>query len=77
LLLKRDSAMNQNPKGSAERDEPEALMSVGQVACRYGVAAKTVRNWQYQGRLPFVKLGWLVRFRPADVEALIAKGYHR
>jgi excisionase family DNA binding protein len=68
--------MSENPNRHPGTDEPEALMSVTEVANRYGVAAKTVRNWQYQGRLPFVKLGWLVRFKRSDVEALITKGYH-
>jgi excisionase family DNA binding protein len=46
-----------------------SLWTVDDVACFLGVAPKTVRKWQLNGALPFVKLGGkLVRFRPAAVQ---------
>ena len=46
-----------------------SLWTVDDVACFLGVAPKTVRKWQLNGTLPFVKLGGkLVRFSPAAVQ---------
>jgi excisionase family DNA binding protein len=46
-----------------------SLWTVDDVARFLGVAPKTVRKWQLNGALPFVKLGGkLVRFRPAAVQ---------
>lgn len=60
--------------GPADGDTPPdriegSLWTVDEVASFLGVAPKTVRKWQLNGTLPFVKLGGkLVRFRPAVVQ---------
>ena len=57
-----------DPDMSPDRIEG-SLWTVEEVACFLGVAPKTVRKWQLNGTLPFVKLGGkLVRFRPAAVQ---------
>jgi len=48
---------------------PEPLWTVGEVAAYLGVTDRTVRTWQVQQQLPHLKIGGVVRFRPADVVA--------
>lgn len=45
----------------------DGLWTTEDVARYLSVAPKTVRKWQLGGRLPFVKLGGLVRYVPEDV----------
>lgn len=48
------------------------LWTIDDVAGFLGIAPKTVRKWQLNGTLPFVKLGGkLVRFRSADIQAWV------
>lgn len=46
---------------------PEKLWTVADVADYLGVTERTVRTWQQTHRLPFLKIGGTVRFRPDDV----------
>ena len=46
---------------------PESLWSVADVAEYLGVTERTVRTWQRRHRLPYLKIGGTVRFRPMDV----------
>ncbi|MBV6507391.1 MAG: hypothetical protein JJLCMIEE_00436 [Acidimicrobiales bacterium] len=48
---------------------PERLWTVADVAEYLAVTERTVRAWQTEHRLPFLKIGGVVRFRPADVTA--------
>jgi len=50
---------------------PEPLWAIADVADYLGVAERTVRTWQYSHRLPHLKIGGTVRFRPADVVAWV------
>jgi excisionase family DNA binding protein len=58
---------------------PEPLMTAEEVANRFRVATKTIREWARDGRLPSIRLGgpWpdskLLRFRADAVEAALAK----
>ena len=56
----------------AERLAPEYLTKQ-QVAQRLNVSARTVDNLMKRGLLPYHKLGRLVRFLPADVDAHLGK----
>ncbi len=53
----------------------EALQTAVQVAKRLGVSERWVRDHatRRSPRLPVVKLGSLLRFRPEDVEQFIAR----
>ena len=61
------------------RDEPIAEVSDARelvdeirLANRLGVSRSTVQSWRYAGRGPrFIKLGRLVRYRSADVDAFL------
>ena len=48
---------------------PEKSWTVGDVAEYLGVTERTVRTWQFSRRLPHLKIGGTVRFRPDDVVA--------
>jgi excisionase family DNA binding protein len=48
---------------------PERLWTVADVAELLAVTERTVRAWQTEHRIPFLKIGGVVRFRPADVIA--------
>lgn len=47
----------------------ENLISVKTVAEMLGLAPKTVHNWVYLRKLPFVKCGQKVMFRPKSLKA--------
>jgi excisionase family DNA binding protein len=60
------------PSTGAEEGEMERAgnLSVVQAAARLGVSPYTLRFWaKYRGRLPYVKAGRRILFRPADLEA--------
>lgn len=51
------------------------LLNVEDASRLLRVAPKTIRNWQYQGRLPYVKVFGAVRFKRSDLETLIEEAY--
>ena len=57
-----------------------ALMSPEAVADEIGVSVETLAAWRSTGRvkLPFVRIGGrVVRYKPADVAALVQAGYQQ
>jgi excisionase family DNA binding protein len=59
------------PQSVASRDF-EALLTPDEAARMLNVEPVTLAAWRMQHRaLPFVKIGRLVRYRPADVRQLI------
>ena len=55
------------------RAQPSPLLSVKEAACYLKIAVWTLRHWVCQRKIPFVKLGRLVRFRQSDLDAYISK----
>ena len=56
----------------------EALLEQERVAEQLGVKAKTMEAWRSRGGGPaFVRVGRLVRYRPADVESWIRSRVRR
>ena len=49
------------------------LMGVQEVAQFIGISPNTVYLWTRQGKLPFFKLGKLLKFRIKDVEDWLEK----
>lgn len=49
------------------------LLTIDELAAELGLAKTTLREWCWQKRIPFVKLGRAVRFRRADIEAWLAE----
>jgi predicted DNA-binding transcriptional regulator AlpA len=53
------------------------LVDEASLAARLGVSRSTLQSWRYGGRGPrFIKLGRMVRYRPADIEAYLAANTH-
>ncbi len=52
--------------------ENRNLLNEEQAAERLGVKVKTMQQWRHFGRGPkYVKVGRLVKYQPADIEAYI------
>ncbi len=66
-LLPPPSSIPHELAGGTER-----LLTVRQVADRLGVCAATVYKWTADGTLPHVRIANVIRFRPADLAAIIA-----
>ena len=49
------------------------LISVKTVAERLGVAPKTIHNWVYLHKIPYVKVGQKVMFRPKSLKAWLTR----
>jgi len=49
------------------------LIDIHKTAERLGVKVHTLYGWVNQRRIPYVKVGRLVRFDPQDIEAWIEK----
>ena len=50
------------------------LIDLPQLAARLGVNQRYVRRLVAERRIPFIKLGWLLRFDPAEVERWLDEG---
>ena len=66
--------MDKDTRGKEQKSDID-LLTVEEAACVLCVAPKTIRNWQYQKRLPYVKIFGAVRFKREDLKSLIEKGY--
>ena len=51
------------------------LLTVPETADLLRVKPSTIRAWLHQRRIPFVKLGRVVRIRRCDAEALVAASF--
>jgi predicted DNA-binding transcriptional regulator AlpA len=52
---------------------PQRLLNEHEVSTSCSISVLTLRKWRSQKRGPqFVKIGALVRYRPADIDAWIA-----
>jgi excisionase family DNA binding protein len=51
---------------------PDPLLDINEVSLRLHIAKGTLYNWCYLRRIPYVKLGRCLRFKPEDVD-LIAR----
>ena len=59
----------QSPKKELLIDNQIHLISVKTVAEMLGLAPKTIHNWVYLRKIPFVKYGQKVMFRPKSLKA--------
>jgi excisionase family DNA binding protein len=50
------------------------LWSIERLAQYLDVPEATIRDWVYKRRVPFVKVGRHVRFKPSDVDEWIEQG---
>jgi excisionase family DNA binding protein len=52
------------------------LLTIDQLAERLGVSIRHVRRLIAERRVPYVKVGWLVRFDPAEIAAWLDGARH-
>lgn len=55
------------------KNPPEALMTPEEAAAYLKVAPGTVRQWVKLGRIPFIKVRSLTRFRRSDLDAWLGE----
>ena len=53
----------------------ERLLDYRECAELLHIKPSTVRLWVFQKRLPVVRIGRAVRFRPSDLEAFVQEGF--
>ena len=61
---------------SDRRNEPQRnppLLSVEDAAAYLQIAVWTLRHWVSDRKIPFVRMGRLVRFRQQDLDAFITR----
>lgn len=56
---------------SIVEQERARLLSVVDVARRFGCSLITIRRWERAGKLSGIRVGGLLRFTPEDVDRLI------
>jgi excisionase family DNA binding protein len=56
---------------ASSQDQASDLLTVPEAAALLRLKPSTIRSWTCQRRIPFVKLGRLVRIRRSDAEALV------
>lgn len=59
-------ALKSPPKGS------ESLLDIAGLSKRLGIPRNTLYDWVAFGRIPYLKLGKLIRFEPRAIEDWIA-----
>ena len=52
----------------------EQLLDCKQVSKVLSVSVNTVRKWVITRRIPFIKVGFLVRFKESDIKAILERG---
>ena len=53
----------------------DRLLTVTEAAAFLNISVKTLRRWRWAGKPPrFVKIGYAVRYDPADLSAFIEAG---
>jgi excisionase family DNA binding protein len=58
-------------KADVVTEEPPQLLTTREIAKRLAVGKRTVERLAASGRLPAVRIGRLIRFKPADLAAFI------
>jgi excisionase family DNA binding protein len=50
----------------------EQLLNIGEVEKLLNVKRSTLRAWVFSNKIPFLKIGRLIRFSPAALEAWVS-----
>ena len=50
------------------------LLTTEEFAAALGLSSKTVRQWTWMRRIPFVRVGRAIRFRPETVDEIVNRG---
>ena len=70
--------MNESRQADTQDDRsmeatPSGLWNKQQAANYLGIAVNTLNHWICDRRIPFIKMGSLVKFRKADLDRFIAR----
>lgn len=57
--------------------DEQKLVRKRQIARRYDVSERTIQEWAKQGKLPFHKIGYMVRFDPIECDRALERFLHR
>jgi excisionase family DNA binding protein len=60
----------------ASTDTLPQLLTIDQLAERLGVSIRHIRRLIAERRVPYLKVGWLVRFDPAEIAAWLDSSRH-
>ena len=60
----------------ANPDALPQLLTIDQLAERLGVSIRHIRRLIAERRVPYLKVGWLVRFDPAEIAAWLDGARH-
>jgi len=60
----------------ASPDALPQLLTIDQLAERLGVSIRHIRRLVAERRVPYLKVGWLVRFDPAEITAWLDGARH-
>ncbi|MGO8874571.1 MAG: helix-turn-helix domain-containing protein [Acidimicrobiales bacterium] len=52
------------------------LLTIDQLAERLGVSTRHIRRLIAERRVPYLKVGWLVRFDPAEIASWLDNARH-
>ena len=52
------------------------LLTIDQLAERLGVSIRHIRRLIAERRVPYLKVGWLIRFDPTDIAAWLDSARH-
>ncbi len=68
-----------DPIQGPQEPETEApvLIPIDEVARRLGVEVRHVRRLVYEGRIPYIKWGHLLRFDPKEIQEWVDQYRHR
>ena len=47
-------------------------LTINEVAQRYRVSVRCIRNWMAQGIIPFLRIGRVLRFNPVACDAALS-----
>jgi len=50
------------------------LLSVTEFADAVGLSPKTIRQWVWTRRVPYIRVGRAIRFRPETVDEILRRG---
>lgn len=53
--------------------DEQKLVRKRKIAQRYDVSPRTIQEWMEQGKLPFHKIGYMVRFDPEECDRALKR----
>lgn len=74
MKAKKKSPMPKPESSTVLPARNEGLLTKEQLAAMLGIQPRTVARWALAGKLPTLRVGCLLRFKWADVEAALRQG---